>query len=209
MYTDLPVTTRLYVEDMDSFAKMRAINPDIGLHLLQPSGYLDVSEDVVQRVIEAILHEPVHKEDLRGEYNDLYSSNLLINGVRRSAAFLLKGNGLRAKTMEIRHCGKNGDQLLRLFDSPAELFVVQFVGNVSEAVIKDAEGKTEHLRARGKQACYCIINGLDTARLLYAYGQISPTAAAKAEVAYQDTGEDADQKLMDMSSRSAAGSCNP
>ncbi len=71
--------------------------------------------------------------------------------------------------MEIKHCGKNGDQILRLFDSPAELFIIQFVGNISEAVIKDVEGKVDHLRAKGKQVCYCIINGLDTARLMHAY----------------------------------------
>lgn len=83
---------------------------------------------------------------------------------------MLKGNGLKAPTMEIKHCGKNGDQIVRLFESPAELFIVQFVGNISEAIIKDVEGKIEQLNRRGKQSYYCIINGSDTARLLHAYG---------------------------------------
>ena len=42
--------------------------------------------------------------------------------------------------MRIADCGHNGDQLVRLFESPAKLFVVQFVGVVSEMVIKDVEG---------------------------------------------------------------------
>jgi len=168
-YTDLPITTRLYIEDIDSFAKARDVNPAVISHLLQPGGYLDIAEDVVQIGLEKILNEPFHKKDWGGEDNDLYTSNVIVNGIRRATAFLLKGNGLRVNSMEIKHCGKNGDQLLRLFDSLAELFVVQFVGNVSEAVIKDVEGKADQLRAKGKPACYCIINGQDTARLLHAY----------------------------------------
>lgn len=168
-YTDLPITARLYIEDIDSFAKVRDVNPTVISHLLQRHGYLDIAEDNIQINLEKILNEPFHKKDWGGEYNDLYTSNLVINGARRAAAFLLKGNGLQVGHMEIKHCGKNGDQLLRLFDSPAELFIVQFVGNVSEAVIKDVEGKVDQLRAKGKVACYCIINGQDTARLLHAY----------------------------------------
>ena len=55
-------------------------------------------------------------------------------------------------------CGKNGDQLLRLFDSPAELFVVQFVGIVSEAIIKNVAMKVEAHRASGKSAL--ILRGI-------------------------------------------------
>jgi hypothetical protein len=169
-YTDLPVTPRLYVEDIDAFAKVRDVNPDAVANLLKPGGFIDVSEETVQVGIEKILNEPFHKKDWGGEYNDLYTSNVVVNGARRATAFLLKGNGLQVQSLEIKHCGKNGDQLLRLFESPADLFVVQYVGNVSEAIIKDVEGKTEQLKARGKQVAYCIINGLDTARLLHAYG---------------------------------------
>jgi hypothetical protein len=168
-YTDLPMKTRLYIEDIDSFAKVRDVNPDMITHLLQPNGYLNISEDVVQTGLEKILSEPFHKKDWSGEYNDLYTTNIIVNGARRATAFLLKGNGLRSKTMEISDCGKNGDQLVRLFESPAELFIVQFVGNISEAIIKDVEGKVQQQRAKSKQSCYCIINGQNTARLLQAY----------------------------------------
>lgn len=169
-YTDLPVTSRLYVEDVDTFAKVRDVNPDAVSSLLKPGGFFDFSEDFVQVGLEKILSEPFHKKDWGGEYNDLYTSNVVVNGARRATAFMLKGNGLQTQSLEIRHCGKNGDQLLRLFESPADLFVVQYVGNVSEAVIKDVAGKVDQLKARGKQVAYCIVNGLDTARLFRAYG---------------------------------------
>jgi len=82
--------------------------------------------------------------------------------------------------MQLAHCGKNGDQVVRLFQSPAELFVVQFVGNISESLIKDIDGKVQHLRVKGRQAFYCIINGQDTTRLLAAYGYLASKAPESA-----------------------------
>jgi uncharacterized protein YegP (UPF0339 family) len=139
-YSDLPVDARLYVEDIDSFRKVRDVNPATVTNLLN-DGYLDRSEDSVQTALERILSVPFHKKDWGGEQNDLYTANLIINGARHETAFLLKGNGLKSKTMEIKHCGANGDQILRLCNSPAKLYVVQFVGRISEAVVSDIDGK--------------------------------------------------------------------
>jgi hypothetical protein len=170
-YTDLPLNARLYVEDIDSFRKVRDVNPATVLDVLK-DGYLDRSEDLVQTALERILSVPFHKKDWGGELNDLYTANLLINGARHETAFLLKGNGLRSQTMEIKHCGINGDQILRLCNSPAKLFVIQFVGRISEAVIADVDGKVRHARSQEKEAWYCIMDGQDTARVLRAYGEL-------------------------------------
>lgn len=170
-YTDLPISTRLYVESIDSFQKVRDVNPAEVADRLN-RGYLDRSEDEVQIGLEAILDVPFHRKDWGGETADLYTSNVVVNGSRFASAFLLKGNGLRKNVMELRDCGKNGDQILRLFTVPALLFVVQFVGEVSENVINDVEGKVNQLRAGGRPACYCIMNGQDTARVLRAYGKL-------------------------------------
>ena len=170
-YTDLPAQSRLYVEDVDSFQKVRDVNPSIVAGHLK-EGYLDQPEDMIQMALEQILNVSFHKKDWSGEINDLYTANLTVNGARVATAFLLKGSGLKKRVMEISDCGKNGDQLVRLVDSPASLFVVQFVGEISENVIKDIEGKVETLKARGKPAHYCIMNGQDTARVLHAYGKL-------------------------------------
>ena len=170
-YTDLPLDARLYVEDIDSFRKVRDVNPSTVLDVLN-NGYLDRSEDSIQTAIERILSVPMHKKDWGGEQNDLYTANLIVGGARRESAFLLKGHGLKKAVMEIRDCGANGDQLLRLCASPALLFVVQFVGTVSEAVIADLDGKVRQIRSQGKEACYCIMDGQDTARVLKAYGEL-------------------------------------
>jgi hypothetical protein len=170
-YTDLPIGKRLYIEDIDSFKNVRDVNPSLVDSVLE-NGYFDKSEDEVQMVFEQIINESFHKKDWGGEENDLYTSNILINGKRTSSAFLLKGNGLRNKTMEIKNCGKNGDQIIRLLQAPAELFIIQFVGNISENVIKDIEGKINEKNLKGQNAYYCIINGQDTARIFKAYNKI-------------------------------------
>jgi hypothetical protein len=146
------------------------VNPASVADLIN-GGRLDWSEDRIQIAFEQILDVPMHKKDWGGEINDLYTANVILNGKRTETAFLLKGNGLTKKTMEIANCGHNGDQILRLVGSPARLFVVQFVGNISESVISDIDGKMRVLRTQGTDARFCIIDGQDTARVLRAYGK--------------------------------------
>ncbi len=163
---------RIHIDDIDSFAAVQRVTPTDVTDLLTQDGFLDYSEDHVQIALEQILHEPLHKRDWGGEINDLYTANLVLQGRRTPTAFLLKGNGLRRREMRIADCGANGDQIVRLFESPAELFVVQFVGNIAENVIRDVAGKVQQKRNQGVNARYCIINGQDTARLLLAYDKL-------------------------------------
>ena len=176
-YTDLPISERLFVEDIDSFSKVRDVNSSVVSGMLK-AGRIDLSEDQVQLALEAILDVPFHRTDWGGEINDLYTANVVVQGRRRPTAFLLKGNGLRSTEMRIRDCGKNGDQAVRLFQAPAELFVVQYVGPVSDLLIDDVRSKTLLRRSHGLAANFLIIDGQDTARLLVAYGKLVPSEAA-------------------------------
>lgn len=170
-YSDLPLQQRLFVEDIDSFMKVRDVNPAMVSHYLQ-DGRIELTEDDVQMALESILDVPFHKKDWGGEINDLYTANVVLNGARRPTAFLLKGGGLKKAVMTIADCGKNGDQIVRLFQSPAELFVVQYVGLIAEAIVHDLESKTTGRRAEGANANYLVMDGQDTARLLYAYDKL-------------------------------------
>ena len=170
-YGDLPLAERLYVEDIDSFAKVRNINPHMISTMLK-AGRIELLEDEIQMGLEAILDVPFHRTDWGGEINDLYTANLVLNGKRRSTAFLLKGKGLRSAEMQISDCGKNGDQLIRLFQSPAQLFIIQYVGPISDAVIEDVRGKTLLRRSQGIDANFLMMDGQDTVRLLTAYGEL-------------------------------------
>ncbi len=168
-YTDLPIQTRLFLEDIDSFKKAKDVNPAVVKPFLKDGYYLDLSEDAIQMGLEQVLDVSFHKKDWGGEENDLYTASVVVQGGKIASAFLLKGNGLKKRVLEIANCGSNGDQIVRLVQSPAQLFFIQFVGEVSENVVKDIEGKVELLRGRGKDARYCILNGQDTARILHAY----------------------------------------
>ncbi len=163
--------TRVYIDNIDNFKEVYQIKPEKVTRLLDKNGQLSMREDDVQTAFEDILGVKFHKMDWGGEENDLYTSNITISGNRIAAAFMLKGKGTKKRILEICDCGLNGDQLVRLFQSPAELFVVQFVGEISENIIKDIEGKTIAKKNEGKQAQYCIINGQDTARILFAYNK--------------------------------------
>ena len=171
-YTDLPVAARLYVEDIDSFSKVRDVNPGAVADVLK-EGRIELAEEHLQLALEQILNVSFHRLDWGGETNDMYTANVLVNGARTATAFALKGKGCKARELTIADCGKNGDQLVRLLESPADLFVVQYVGPVSDAVIKDIDGKVEHRRGLGKPGWYCVIDGQDTARVLRAYGQLA------------------------------------
>ena len=170
-YTDLPIQDRLYVEDIDSFQKVRDVNPAMVTDFLK-NGFVSLSEDQVQLALEQILDVSFHKKDWGGEINDLYTANVVVGGTRRATAFLLKGPGIGKKEMTIADCGKNGDQLVRLFSTPADLFAVQYVGPIADLLVRDVQGKTAELRAQGKAAHFLIINGQDTARLLHAFGKL-------------------------------------
>ena len=170
-YTDLPIQERLFIEDIDSFAKARDVNPALVASMLL-GGFLQRSEDEVQLALEQIMDVSFHKKDWGGEICDLYTANLVVNGARRATAFLLKGPGIGKKVMTIADCGKNGDQIVRLFTAPADLFVVQYVGPISEALISDCQGKITAIRSTGRNANYLVIDGQDTARLLHAYGKL-------------------------------------
>lgn len=163
--------TRLHVEDIDNFERVRSVDPaDVAAILTD--GVVEVAEDSVKTAIEQILHVSHHQLDRPDELDDIYTSNVKVNGSRRATAFMLKGPGIRKKVMTLALCGKNGDQLIRLFDAPAELFVIQFVGRIAEAVIKTVASHVDALHKRGKRAQFVIIDGQDTARLLFAYEKL-------------------------------------
>ena len=162
---------RLHIDDIDNFSQVRSVPPSAVAQFLH-DGTIDISEDLIKLAIEAILHLPFHHNDRPNELNDIYTANVTVKGSRRPTAFMLKGPGIRKKEMAIADCGKNGDQLVRLFDTPADLFIVQFVGRISEMVVKDIEGKIAAHRERGKKAQFVIMDGQDTARFLFAYGRL-------------------------------------
>jgi hypothetical protein len=161
----------LHLDEIDSFSTVKNIKPSDVAALLK-NGRLDKLEDEVQSAIEEIIGESFHKPDWAGENNDLFTTNVVIDGKRVATAFALNGRGKASGVLHLSRCGKNGDQIIRLFQSPAQLFVVQYVGVIGEDVVESVEDKAMLRLLQGRRVNYCLMNGQDTARLLRAYGKL-------------------------------------
>ncbi len=164
---------RLFPEDIDNFKKIVEVTPEmVSQTAEQVSNW---AEKDIKSAFESIIGEKYSKKDWGGEGNDLFTWNVKIRGISIPAAFLLKGRAIQSQKLRIRDCGKNGDQIVRLFDAPAELFVVQYIRGINEELIKDVQDKVLVKRAQKKRAWCLIMNGQDTARLLMAYRKIPPS----------------------------------
>ena len=127
----------------------------------------NVPERQVKELLCRLLSESQVPNDWGGEETDIVSSNLTVDGKRLTAAFLLKGPA-KFHEMTPADCGKNGDQIYRLFNTPADVFVLQHCHRVSPAVRKTVEAFALSQYSRRRR--YAIIDGYDTARILRSNG---------------------------------------
>jgi hypothetical protein len=99
----------------------------------------------------------------------LYLTKLKYKGQRRHLAFAFKGPGVQG-VLTPKKLGKNGDQIQRLFKSAAEIFIVQYHGQIDQSVIEQMEGWAR-LKSilDGTRIWYGVIDGDDSNRLLKAY----------------------------------------
>ena len=70
--------------------------------------------------------------------------------------------------------GKNGDQIQRLFEGPAEVFFVQYEGEIKENVVELTQelAKAKAKALFGQEVFYGIIDKADTYRLRLAYPKV-------------------------------------
>jgi hypothetical protein len=161
----LPVPLFIPVDDFDSFSRINSVPA----HAVTDSIPVSMAEKYIKELIHSVLGDPFTLSDWGGEQNDIYTSRVEYQGRRLLAAFLLKGPAVKGR-LTIAKCGKNGDQIQRLFQSSADVFFIQFNGEVDQRVFEEARQKTMGLRHMGRtDAAFCIIDGLDTARFLKAF----------------------------------------
>ena len=157
---------RLYVDQIDSFARVCGVDPrDV------PDVSAMLEADVKSK-LAGIIGEPFVPKDSGSEKSDLFTSRLEYEGMRRNPAFLLKGRSVKG-IMRIKDLGASGNQILRLLQEPADIFVVQYVGQISTDVVKLLDDQCR-LKAidEHKQLFLTVIDGNDTARILVAYDML-------------------------------------
>ena len=110
--------------------------------------------------------------DWGGEKNDLFTTRLVIDGKRLSTAMAFKGRGTTGKLTPGK-LGKNGDQIQRLFQSSANVFLVQYYGQIDESVL---DQMTELAKAKsgstGQKILFGVIDKADTTRIMNAYPKV-------------------------------------
>jgi len=156
------------VDDIDSFKEIR----NVPVELVTKMVPLKIKERQINAWFAEIIGEPFTQKDWGGELRDLYSNRVKFGGKRVPTAFLLKGPGVKG-TLTAAKCGKNGDQILRLVKAySARLFIVQFVGKIHPNLIETLEAHVAYESRKGKKLSYCVIDGIDTARILIAYDKM-------------------------------------
>lgn len=153
---------QITVDDISSFKKVKSVASD---------GYLPqaVSEKEFKEGIQIILGEPGQFTDWGGEKNDLLSTRFRLGKRRRTVAFAFKGPGKKGPLTPGK-MGKNGDQIQRLFQSSADVFLLQYWREIEESVLDQMRplAMAKSLMDR-KKVWFGIIDGIDSHRIYQAY----------------------------------------
>ena len=128
-----------------------------------------IPESDVKALFCKLFSEFEEPKDWGGEECDMFTSNLSVEETNCVGAFLLKGPA-KFHEMTPADCGKNGDQIYRLFNTPADVYVLQHCHKVSAAVRRTVEAYA--LTQYSRSCRYMIIDGYDTCRILKANGML-------------------------------------
>ena len=156
-----------FVEDVDEFSAVRAVPR------AEASDDWKVLKGIPEKEVKAAICQILGDRPIKdwgGEHSDHFSTSLHLSGRRVSAAFLLKGPA-EFSEMKARHLGRNGDQIYRLSQEPAELLVLQHSHLVSPAVRATLRAFAVNPASPRR---YLVLDGPDTYRLLVAHGRLAP-----------------------------------
>jgi len=158
---------QLTVDDIDSFAKVRKVNQ-------QADKNTPLDEKWFKEGLKRVIGEEGAFQDWGGEKSDLFSTRLRLDGKRVSVAIGFKGKGTREPLVP-KKMGKRGDQIQRLMGSEADVFLVQFWGQIDESIIEQMQifARVKSW-AEGRKIYYGVIDGQDTRRIMTAYQKCFP-----------------------------------
>jgi hypothetical protein len=156
-----PKVSIITCDDVDQFSAVRKIR---NVKARKP-----LAEKKFKKGIQKLLGEGGKFTDWGGEPNDLYTVKAKFKGKRKPIAFAFKGPATKGP-LTPKKLGKNGDQIQRLFLAPAEVFFVQYHGQITQSIYEqmDVFATVTWLRTK-KNISYCVIDADDTNRLLAAY----------------------------------------
>ena len=156
------------IDDIDNFQQVKTIQEQITK--IKP-----MYEKAFKEGVKKIIGERGKFTDWGGERNDLFSTKIKISGKRRPCAFAFKGKGTKG-VLTPKKMGKNGDQIQRLFNSPAEAFLIQYWGAIDESIIEQMKAfALAKSVLEQKKIYFGIIDGSDSQRLIQSYAKYFST----------------------------------
>lgn len=157
-----PISLKVDIADIKEFSMFinaEIVNADEWIFYMSK-----VSEKTIKENFCKILKD-VSKKDWGGELNDHFSILHCLND-SYNTSFLFKGPSGKSKfrEMKMKDLGKNADQIVRLFQTNADLMLIQHCHQIGEDV-----RQTMAAFAYKREKKYCIIDGKDTYKLFKAY----------------------------------------
>lgn len=147
------------IDEIDSFSRVGAqVRRDVG----------GLPERKVKGAFAKIIGERGTFKDWGGERSDLYTTKVRRRGRRLAAAIAFKGRATKGKLVPAK-MGVNGDQINRLFDEPAELFLVVYGGQIDSSIVAQMKAFAVGRAIGGQRVFYGTVDGTDLGRLAAAY----------------------------------------
>jgi hypothetical protein len=151
---------------LDALAIMSRVSPaevnDVEMPLLVP-------EVEVRRTFERLLGERYHAKDSSVESCDMFTLQGTHEGRHCRVAAMFKGPGNKKWPLQIAGCGKNGNQVVKLFGVPADVYIVQANGAFDPHLLKHVQHTADaHAMRDGHVVPYILNDGTTTARILRA-----------------------------------------
>src|SRR6267378_1185727 len=166
----------LTVDGIDNFSKVRSLNPSKLPDKLEPKR---LPEKVFKYGTAYILGNRGTFTDWGGEKNDLYTSHLRIKGMRYSTAIGFKGPATKGMLTPGK-MGHNGDQIQRLFDSDAQVFLVQYEGAIAQSVPEQMKALAVNKSVQDRRVVFYGVMALeDSYRLRIKFAKEFNKAAEK------------------------------
>jgi hypothetical protein len=152
---------QIYIDQFDAFSKIKRIKTSLKV--------TPVDENKFKASVKKLIGETGEFTDWGGEKNDLYTTRTKLRGNRYSAVFAFKGKGKKG-ILKPNMMGKNGDQIPRLYQTVADIYVLQYWDQVDQSVYELMYNLAVSVSAiQQRKVFYCIVDGNDTARLIAAY----------------------------------------
>jgi hypothetical protein len=128
----------------------------------------NIPERVIKQGFAKILGENGTFKDWGGEKSDLFTTKIKMKSKRVAGAIAFKGKATTGKLVPAK-MGKNGDQINRLFDEPAEVFLIVYGGQIDSSILAQMRAFAIGRAIGGNKVYYGIVDETDLGRLIAAY----------------------------------------